>query len=93
MINIQKGDMFIDEQCGIGQPTTIICSHISKSWFRRKKPFAFICAYDKKYNFFCILRLVEQNKSLIWLSEKNVEDLFYVAQNSKYISYIPVEKE
>jgi len=93
MINIQKGDMFIDEQFGIGQPTIIVCSNVSKSWFRRKKPFAFICTYDKKYNFFCILRLVEQNKSLIWLSEKNVEDLFYVAKNSKYISYVPVEEK
>jgi hypothetical protein len=29
----------------------------------------------------------------MWFSEKDVEDLFYVAKNSKYISYIPVEKE
>jgi hypothetical protein len=80
---IKEGDLFIDERCGLFG-TVIVCTHISKSWLRRRKPFAFIQTFYEGR--------VSRNRRTFWLSEKEVTEIKNWTETVRGISYIPKEK-
>ena len=80
---IKEGDILIDERNGLLNATVIVCSQVSKSWLRRRKPFAFIQTFYEGR--------VSRNRRTFWLSEKEVTKIKNWTKTVEGISYIPKE--
>lgn len=83
---IEVGDIFIDEKHGIGLPSICYCAKISKSWFRRKKPFGFLHTFHEG--------IPCKNQSITWCSEEEVKQLLELSkQKNSKIAYVSKSKK
>ena len=81
---IKEGDIFLDERKGFFNATVIVCTQVSKSWLRRRKPFAFIQTFFEGS--------VSQNRRTFWLSKKEVEQMKKWVDTTRDVEYISKEK-
>ncbi len=81
---IKEGDIFLDERKGFFNATVIVCTQVSKSVFRRRKPFAFVQTFCDG----CVSR----NRRTFWLSKKEVEQMTKWVETTRGIEYISKEK-
>jgi hypothetical protein len=81
---IKEGDIFLDERKGLLGATVIVCTQVSKSVFRRRKPFGFVQTFFDG--------CVSQNRRKFWLSKKEVEKMKNWAETVRGIEYISKEK-
>ncbi len=44
---LQKNDLIIDLSLGLSRPTMLFVAEVSKSWFRRRKPYRMVRTHDK----------------------------------------------